>query len=381
MGKNILGEELGKGFHQRKDDGRYVARMTDRMGVRHERTFNSMKEAMFWHNEAVYADNHGHIVDGGNATLKILFETWIKHCSGLTYNTLRGYKQSYRTHIEPVLCEDTLIGRINPQHCQEVLDRMEGESLSHNTIKLARAVLKNMFEYAVNMEILNKNPITRMVKANGKDKVRKKAFSLEEQRIFLDGLVGSKFEYQFRLMFQTGLRIGELTALRWEDIDINGRQLIVSRTMFYCYGWRVNDPKTVKSRRSIPLSEEAVKILSEMQSKGQKGDFPDEKKKNSEWGNLIFLTAKGMPVGEMAYARELHRICSDLGINDHTPHDLRHTFATRCAEGGMRPEQLQKIMGHSSITTTMDIYVHVTKDSSLKAIDGVSGALNAEKIK
>ena len=182
MGKNIAGMEIGRGFHQRKDDGRYTARLTDRKGNRHERSFYSLKEAKNWYNEALHDDYLGRVVDGDNITLKTLFTSWIKYCKDLSNNTKRGYNQSYHTHIEPVLCAETPIGQITSQHCQEVLDRMDVESLSHNTIKLARAVLRNMFEYAVDMDILKRNPITKMVKANGKSGKKK-----EDCRVVVNG--------------------------------------------------------------------------------------------------------------------------------------------------------------------------------------------------
>lgn len=90
----------------------------------------------------------------------------------------------------------------------------------------------------------------------------------------------------------------------------------------------------------------------------------------------MFLCRKGTPVKNSTYDSNLFKICDKAGIDRFSMHVLRHTFATRCIEAGMKPKTLQKLLGHSSIQITMNLYVHVTEDEKKKEIELVAEALN-----
>ena len=95
-----------------------------------------------------------------------------------------------------------------------------------------------------------------------------------------------------------------------------------------------------------------------------------------EWADQVFLCRKGEPVKNSTYDTALFKICDKVGIKRFSMHVLRHTFATRCIEAGMMPKTLQKILGHSNIGITMNLYVHITEDEKHKEIELVAGALN-----
>ena len=94
-----------------------------------------------------------------------------------------------------------------------------------------------------------------------------------------------------------------------------------------------------------------------------------------EWADQVFLCRKGEPVKNSTYDTALFKICDKVGIKRFSMHVLRHTFATRCIEAGMMPKTLQKILGHSNIGITMNLYVHITEDEKRKEIELVAGAL------
>lgn len=95
-----------------------------------------------------------------------------------------------------------------------------------------------------------------------------------------------------------------------------------------------------------------------------------------EWSDQVFLCRKGEPVKNSTYDTAMFKICVKIGIKHFSMHVLRHTFATRCIEGGMMQKTLQKILGHSNIGITMNLYVHITEDEKHKEIDLVADALN-----
>ena len=134
--------------------------------------------------------------------------------------------------------------------------------------------------------------------------------------------------------------------------------------------WRVGPPKSRSGFRTVPLTDEAIRILK------------DQKTKNSrlkvvpmEWTDTVFLCRNGTPVKNSTYDTGLFKCCDRAGIPRFSIHVLRHTFATRCIEGGMKPKTLQRILGHSNISITMNLYVHITEDEKQKEIDLVADAL------
>ena len=191
---------------------------------------------------------------------------------------------------------------------------------------------------------------------------------------FIEYAKGQSYENQFRFILQTGLRTGELVGLKWEDIDFSKKAIRIQRSMEYRYSvgeWRIGEPKSKAGYRTIPLTDETIRILTEQKEKNK-----NIKKIQEEWYEFIFLSRKGEPVKNSAYDTALFKICDKAKINRFSMHVLRHTFATRCIEGGMMPKTLQKILGHSNIGITMNLYVHITEDEKQKEIDKVSCVLN-----
>lgn len=185
--------------------------------------------------------------------------------------------------------------------------------------------------------------------------------------------IGNTYEYQYRFLLQTGLRTGEMVGLRWSDVDLENRLLTINRSMEYKHStgeWRIGELKSKSGYRTIPLTEEAVEILKL------------QKQKNRtfivilmEWADIVFLCKKGTPVKNSTYDTMLFKLCDKAGIDRFSMHVLRHTFATRCIEAGMKPKTLQTILGHSNTGITMNLYVHTTEEQKHKEIDLVADAL------
>ena len=259
-------------------------------------------------------------------------------------------------------------------HCQRIFSDMAAEGYRSTTIYQTRIALHNMLQLACDNDVIPSNPCKKSLKSNmGKPSVKKEALTVEVQRKFLNVIKGCSYENQYRFILQTGLRTGELIGLRWSDIDFKNKTMKISRTMECRYsvgGWRTGPPKSSAGYRTIPLTEEAVRILE------------DQKLKNSlikvipiEWSEYVFLCRKGTPVTNTAYNAILFRYCDKAGIPRFSMHVLRHTFATRCLEGSMQGAVLQRILGHSSIGITMNLYVHITDEEKYKEIERAADAL------
>ena len=176
-----------------------------------------------------------------------------------------------------------------------------------------------------------------------------------------------------------------MIGLTWDAIDLKNRTLTVNKTLEYRHDtghWRAGPPKTQSSYRTIPLTNRAYSILKELYNEYLERENSEEllreltymdrisgEQKTLLMKDLVFINYRtGMPAKNSSYDSHLYKLCEEAGIKHFCMHALRHTYATRAIERGVQPNVLQKLLGHASIKTTMDRYVHVTNESMLKAI-------------
>lgn len=384
MGKNLKGKECGKGIRQRKD-GLYSARFVDKLGNRHEKYFATIPEARNWIDDSKYADKHEGIFVPTETTVDEWFEYWIENIVGdLAPNTLRNYRERYTNNIQPVIGK-MAIANVKPMHCKKVLLQMD-EAYAGSTIRQTYITMGTLLKAALMNDLIIKHPMngvryTKPVRA--KDDI--KFLTREEQKIFLNQAKRSHNYKQYALILETGLRTGELIGLTWDAIDFEKRTLTVKKTLEYRHKqgcWRAGPPKTPESYRTIPLTNRAYEILKALwdNRKHRKTspllsetlEYIDRRTGTTSqlvMSNLVFINWRtGEPAKNSSYDTHLYKLCDEAEIKRFSMHALRHTYATRAIEAGMQPKVLQKLLGHSSIKTTMDRYVHVTTDSMDQAI-------------
>ena len=375
MGKDLKGKEIGEGIYQ-QPNGTYCARFVDKFGKRRSKRSKKLQEVRQWIADATYIDEHSNLDQASNMYVDAWYDFWISvKRQTVRPNTVRNYEERYAHNIKNEI-GNKLLTDVKPFHCQKILSNMAEEGYKSATIYQTRIALYNMFEFARENDVLISNPCKKSVKCDmGKPSEKKEALTIDVQRQFLGAVVGYSYENQYRFVLQTGLRTGELTGLRWQDIDFTKRTMKIERTMEYRYmvgEWRVGPPKSRSGYRTIPLTEEAIRILKNQQKKNESLDVPEE------WEDVVFLCRKGTPVKNSTYDTGLFKYCDRIGIPHFSMHVLRHTFATRCIEAGMKPKTLQQILGHSNIGITMNLYVHITEEEKQKEIDLVADALRVE---
>ena len=384
MGKNLKGKEIGKGICQRKD-GLYTARFISQDGVRREKYFKTIPEARNWLADAIYLDRHSEFEVSSSMTVAEWFEFWDANLkSDLSPNTRRNYRERFEKNMRSVI-GDMPIGDVKPLHCKIILNRMN-DDYAGSTIRQAYIAMGSMFRAAVDNGLIKKHPMDG-VRYNKpvRDVSDIKYLTVDEQRRFLERAKRSHNYRQYALVLETGLRTGEMIGLTWDDIDWDKRTLTVSKTLEYRHKqgyWRAGPPKTRSSYRTIPLSDTAYRILesvyAERDSRKESAllsenlEFIDRitgRKRTFVMKDLVFVNWRtGEPSKNSSYDTYLYKLCDDAKIKRFCMHALRHTYATRAIEAGMQPKVLQKLLGHSSIKTTMDRYVHVTGDSLENAV-------------
>lgn len=384
MGKDLKGRECGKGLSQRKDK-KYSARYVTKSGKRIEKYFNTLPEARNWLADSQYEDKHSTFGATSDMTVDEWFQHWLQFIiCDLSPNTRRNYKERYEKNIQPVMGA-MHISQIKPMHCKAVLNQMMA-AYAGATIRQTYITMGTMFRSAVMNDIIEKHPMdgvryTKPVRAPGDHR----CLTIEEQKKFLEAAKSSHNYRQYALILETGLRTGELIGLTWDVINWENRTLTVNKTMEFRHKqqcWRAGPPKTATSYRTIPLTDKAYHLLLELyklrdtQKKSKELSqvltFTDRRSGQSStlvMNDLVFINFRtGLPAKNSSYDTHLYKLCEKAGIEPFSMHTLRHTYATRAIESGMQPKVLQQLLGHASIQTTMDTYVHVTEDSLAQAV-------------
>lgn len=277
-------------------------------------------------------------------------------------STYIKYDTIYRTHLAGVIGSYRISYETAQEMREKIFDHLSGAGLSESLQKSVICVTNQILVFA-NARYLVEIPLLErlLVKAKKKTVV---TFSRAEQATLLDCIYGrmDKFMTAVLLCLYTGLRLGELCALRWTDIDFVGKTLTVNRTVQRiavpgCITKTVlleTDPKSESSGRTIPMTSELLEILSQLK-KGQTYVFGSEK-----------------PLDPRTMQYRFKKILKETGIDNRTFHTLRHTFATNCVENGMDVKALSELLGHSDVKITLNRYVHPTMDSKRKQIASLS---------
>ena len=396
MGKDLKGKELGKGLGQRKD--KYYYAKYSYHGKKGQQSFHTLVEAKNWRQEQLYLCRHPELrtATSPDMTVDAWFNRWLKDVVGnRAPNTLRNYRERYEHNVQPFI-GSMLLRDVKPMDCQMILNAMESD-YAGSTIRQTYMTMGTFFKSAKDNGFIDRHPMdgvryTKPVRAV--DDIH--FLTVDEQKRFLEAAKGSHNYAQYALILETGLRTGEMIGLTWDAIDWEKRTLTVNKTLEFRYKqdeWRAGPPKTESSYRTIPLTDTAYDILriiydtreyrNESEGLSTVLTFMDRKtgqKRKLVMRDLVFINWRtGMPAKNSSYDTHLYKLCDEAGIKRFCMHALRHTYATRAIESGMQPKVLQKLLGHASITTTMNRYVHVTDDSMQKAVAQFAKAQEAQK--
>lgn len=334
-----------------------------------------LKKAMNeYYNQQQVMLSHTYLTSS-NPTLEEWYYIWLEtFCKPVVKEyTAQGYQQRFRAYILPklgsyklqelstVVCQQFIVDLFNNGRTRE--RKNATKELSIATVSSVKRILHICLEKAVDEELISKNPCSK-VKLPNAQKPEMKTLKKEELSAFLEETKKSDCYEFYYLELTTGLRLGEICALTWDDLDIENKTINVNKSVMRVNNKIVvNTPKTKSSIRKVKLCNECVELLLQLKQKQiveSKYMFPSP--------------VTGELRDTAAVTRRLHRIQDRAGIPRIRFHDLRHSFATLSLEQGVDIKTVSHMLGHTDAGFTMNTYMHVT-DTMQESVANTMGNL------
>lgn len=315
---------------------------------------------------------NGNYTRNASITLDRYFDEWLSQKRHNTKtNSVRLYASHYNNHIKQCLGSKK-IRDIEKREILEMRNKLT-DILKPASVNHVMLILGMILHDAVRDEIITKNPASGIKPLKQEQRAINtihRALTIEEQTAFMGALKDNYYYSFIALMIATGMRCGETSALTWQDIDYKNNVIHVTKTRTLCEDGKITTgiAKSKKSIRDIQMNSTIKQILQEHKSKMSCIPFAT---------NDVFSTPFGKVVSNCVINDTIKNTISKVNeagkihMDYFTSHALRDTFATRYIEQGGNMQTLKKILGHSSITITMDLYAHVLPDTMKKEMDRI----------
>lgn len=383
-------KRLLKEHEYERPNGTYEFKWRDKQGKRHSIYAQSLDELRKREEEVLRDVLDGINIGKTTLTLNDIYVKWVQIKRGLKDNTFSNYKYMYTQYVQDRLGKSKIV-EIKRTDVRGFYNYLVDEChLSTNTVDCIHTVLHQLFEMAVEDDYLRYNPsdnaLKELRKAHNADTKKKKSLTVEEQKIF-ESFLMKQGQYHrwypiFETMLWTGMRVGEATGLRWQDIDFDRGIININHTLVF-YSKRengnctfaINTPKTAAGERYIPMLP-AVREALLMEKQFQQELEISCKAVVDGYTDFVFLNRFGECQHQGTLNKALRRIIRDCNFEildkdksgepillpKFSNHTFRHTFATRMCEANVNVKAMQSVLGHADYDTTMDIYVDSTPE-------------------
>lgn len=395
---------LRTGESERKQGG-YTYRWTDDIGKRHAvyaSTLNDLREL----EDQVAVDRHDGIkTNVKTVSVNDMYELWCQLKRGVKDSTMKNYMYMYDMFVKPNFGKKKL-AMVKKSDVRRFYNQLiDDKIMKLSTVDGIHNVLHQVFQIAVDDDMIRGNPCDNMMRelklAHGFDSEKREALTMEQEKLFFDYIQKNpRYNHWYPIFFvmaNTGMRVGEITGLRWCDIDMEKGIINVNHTLVYynhrdekgCY-YTINTPKTKAGCRDIPMTE-GVKEALNMELEYQQLCGIESKSHIDGYSGFVFVNRFGEVLNQGALNKSIKRIMRDCNFEvleregadkdpvllpDFSCHVLRHTFATRMCESGLNIKVVQSVLGHADVTTTLDIYVSVTNELKKQEISAFEAYIN-----
>jgi integrase len=325
--------------------------------------------------ELLHQLDTGNYTNPGKVTLGDFLMRWLRDYaeSGVRPTTLEGYRVIVEKHLIPGL-GNMQLAQLQPAHIQAYYARAlkegnrkdKGQGLSARTVHAHHRLLKEALGHAVKWGLVSRN-VAESVDPPRYSKKEMNALDMEGVERVLAVFTGSKYYPLVHLAIFSGLRRSELLGLRWKDLDLNNGSLTVNQVMHVLAGGKVifQEPKTSRSKRTVTLGPLAMLII-----KGHRERIEairDSLGVPLTENDLVFAQPGGERVTPHTVSETFLRKMRKAGIEGVRFHDLRHSHVSLMIRQGVYPKTISDRIGHSTISTTMDVYGHLFSDTQREA--------------
>ena len=387
---------MKEGEYQRSC-GTYEFKWRDKSGGRHSISAVTLEELREKELDVLRDVLDGVKADKNNLTINDLYNSWVQLKRGLKDNTFSNYKYMYTMFVEPDFGKRKIVD-LKRSDIRSFYNYLADERhVQINTIDCIHTVLHQVLELGVEDDYLRYNPsdnaLKELKKARNFESTKRRALTVPEQELF-EAYLSRQGQYHrwypiFIIMLWTGMRVGEVTGLRWCDIDLEDDTISVNHTLVY-YDKRnderctfaINTPKTAAGERIIPMLPK-VKEAFMMEKQYQEECGLESRAVVDGYRDFIFINRFGNVQHQGTLNKALSRIVRDCNFEildkphkkdavilpKFSNHSLRHTFTTRMCEAGVNLKVMQEILGHADAETTMDIYAEATKELKKSELD------------
>lgn len=365
--------DRGEGGVTQRKDGRWAASFYDAEMKRRYVYGPTKQKALEKLRKSQRDCEQGILVDGSKVKLGAFLSQWLEEVKrpDLRISSYEKYRKTIKRYILPTLGEIQL-QKLIPQNVQSLYTKMRKSGLSPKTIQSVHSILHGVMEHAVKWNLVARNVIDR-ADCPSVEKHEIQPLDLAQARCLLDTVRGGRLEMILTLALTTGMRRGELLALRWSDIDFSSNVLTVRGTVDYIahYGYVETKPKTKKSYRKIVLPVFTMEklVLHRAWQTEQCG------KVGEGWCDLdlVFCGLKGSYFNPRYLLKLFGKALKEAGLSHIRFHDLRHSVVTLLLALGVDARSIQELVGHEDIETTLGIYGHVLPSMQQSIADKLGG--------
>lgn len=389
MGKDLNGKSLGKGFSQRKD-GRYEARASIN-GVKidiYSSNLKELKQEFRKRKEEIYREE---VLEGKPVTVAEWFNDWFETCKMpqlKTATAANNYRRKFVNRYGAIL-GDMKLKDVRQIHIQRATNELIQKGYNARNVGDALSVLRQCYDTALANRMVLVNPCVGVMLPHYPPVAERRVLAKWEVQL-LSEVVQNRFYMEvYHICMLTGMRVGELGGLEWQDVDFTKKEIRIRRSLSASYDkgrhLEMTSPKTANSIRVIPFFDNVADyFLSWKQKQDEAKQHMGKRWRNTSYGDLVFTTSLGSPLTRYAFQHDINKVVEQMEVceavhamQEHrqpreVEHAFRHTFATRCHEKGMNPYFIQKVMGHSNYNTTLS-YTHImdeTRENEVKKTKG-----------
>lgn len=361
--------------------------------IRKTKSFEKKEEAELALQKILYERDHGIMKNESNITFGEWIEYWLENVRSnvLSGTTLDNYRSNIRNHVIPEVGHIKLKD-LRPKHLQVFYNhlyengRKDGKGgLSPKTVQRIHVMIGSALKHALRNDLVLTNVAAVVERRKGK-KFKSKPYTIDELYELLRVTKDDRFYAAYVISAMTGMRRGEVLALKWDDVDFNERTVSVERSLAVYRDQKdenhltleLKAPKTEQSERIIPIDDFVIQALKEHKKKQLEISIKVGRDRYNPLG-LVFCDEQGGLVHPNTYSNDFRSTLKQNGLRHVRLHDLRHTYATLLLKLGVNHEKIRDLLGHSTITTTLDIYAHVDLDDLKEATSLLSQAMDKKR--